>query len=554
MNDDTELLRRYVNERSENAFAEMVQAHLNMVYSAALREMNGDAALAEDISQAVFAELARKAQKLLHHPSLAGWLYVTVRHLAANLRRSEQSRRRREREAQSMNELISEDSPHEAWQRLAPVLDDALHELKDVDRDALVLRFLEDRPLREVGARLGLNENAARMRVERALEKLRSLLSRRGITSSASGVAAALAIGVLTPAPEALAATIASTALVSGAVAGTASTLGAIKLMSLTKVGLVTAGVVACIALPAWQQTRLQRVNSENAKLRSQETEVLGQQEELANLRAEVGRLRKTETDQAELDRLRQWKEETQPELLRLRGMAGVARRANEDAERLRAQVARQQKENGSNLISGAMAEGMKQAMEQQVEGRLSRLTANLHLTPEQAQAAREILMRQAEAMSTGMQQVFSGKYDKEQLMKMGKDAGNPDEQIKALLTPDQLSQYPAYRQEEAAHNARMTANNELLQIQTTLGLTPDQEDRAFAALYDVSLNELNGAAKPSATNQVEAMQWLFDQKAKALEPVLTPAQMESYRQQQTSQMKLVKNIWDKMGFTGDSK
>ncbi len=554
MNDDTGLLRQYVNESSESAFTEMVQAHLNMVFSAAVREMQGDRALAEDISQAVFTELARKAPKLLSHPSLAGWLYVTVRHMAANLRRSEQHRRRREKEARTMNELISEDSPHEAWQRIEPVLDDALHELKEGDREALVLRFLEDRPLRDVGERLGLNENAARMRVERALEKLRGLLSRRGITTTASGVVAALGLGVLTPAPEALAATIASAAIVSGAVAGSTTTLSLIKLMSLTKVTLISALVMAGIAVPAWQQTRLQRVKSENAKLLSQEAESVSQKEELAKLRSDVERLRKVEANQAELEELHRWQAETKPELLRLRGMAGVARRANEEAERLRAQLAQKESESGTNLISGAMAEGIKQAMEQQVEGRLSRMTASLHLTPDQAQAARDILSRQAQAMSTGMQQVFSGKYDKEQLLQLGKNAGNPDEQIKALLSPEQSALYPTYQQEEAAYNARMTANSELLQLQSALGLTPEQEDRAFAALYEASLHELNGDAKPTATNQVEAMQWVLEQKAKALEPVLTPTQMESYRQQQATQLKLVKNIWDKMGFVGESK
>jgi RNA polymerase sigma factor (sigma-70 family) len=526
-----------------------------MVYSAALREMNGDGALAEDVSQAVFTELARKAPRLLNHPALAGWLYTTVRHLAANLRRAEQHRQRREEEAQSMNEVPSEDSPNEAWQRIRPVLDDALHELKEADREALVLRFLEDRTLREVGARLGLNENAARMRVDRALEKLRGLLARRGITSTASGLVAALALGVLTPAPAALAVTIAGTALASGAAAGS-TILTLMKFMSITKVSLVGAVVVASIAVPAWQQTRLQRVKSENAELRVQETEWRARKEELGALSNEVERLRKVEADKAELERLRQWQAQTEPELLRLRGMAGVARRANAEAEQLRAQLARQAREAGTNPFSGAMADFMKQAAEQQVEGRLSRLSASLHLTPEQAQAARDILMRQAQAMSAGMQQFFSGKFNKEEMLaKLGKDAGNPDEQIKALLTPEQKAGYPNYQQEEAAYNARMTANQELLQLQTTLGLAAEQQDRVFAALYDVNFNQLTGNAKPTSTNKVEAMQWVLDQKAKALEPILTPAQMESYRKQQALQSKLVKDVWSKMeGSAGGSK
>ena len=555
MSNDTELLRRYVEERAESPFTELVHEHLNLVYSAALREVNGDGALAEDVSQAVFTELARKAPRLLGHPSLAGWLYTTVRRVAANWRRADQHRQRREEEAQSMKELLSEDSPNEAWQQIRPVLDDALHDLNEADREAVVLRFLEDRPLREVGARLGLNENAARMRVDRALEKLRGQLVRRGITSTASGLAAALAIGVLTPAPAALAGTIASAALASGAAAGSA-TLTLMKLMSMTtvKVSLIGALVVAGIAVPAWQQTRLQRVQAENEQLRANETGTQAPDAELASLRAEVESLRKGSDNQAELEQLRQWKAQTQPELLRLRGMAGVARRANVEAEQLRAKLAQQPSEGGTNPLIGAMTDGMKKAMEQQSEGRLSRLTASLHLTPEQAQAARDILMRQARAMSAGMQQAYTGQFNKEEITRLSLEAGDPDTQIKELLTPDQKAAYPNYQQEEAAYNARMAANSELLQLQVSLGLTSEQEDRAFAALYEVSLDQLTGKTKPAATTPVEAMQWALNEKTKALEPVLTPTQLDTYRQQQAAQSKLIKDVYNKMEGSGGSK
>lgn len=552
MSNDTERLRQYVKEGSESAFTELVREHVNLVYSAALRETGGDNAQAEDLSQAVFTELSRKSRKLLGHPSIAGWLYTTVRHLAANLRRAEQSRRCREEEAQRMNELLSEGSPDQAWRQIRPVLDDALHELNEADRAAVVLRFLEDRSLREVGAAMGLQENAARMRVDRALDKLRGLLARRGITSSASGLAAALAIGVVTPAPEALAGTIAVTALASGGAAGSTA-LTVMKLMSIIKVGVIGAVVVAGIALPAWQQMRLEQVRSENAQLRAEQTDA-GQETELASLRGELERLRKVEANQAELEQLRNWQAQVQPELLRLRGMAGVARRANAEAESLRGQLAQQTTDGVTNPVSGAMADAMKLAMEQRMQGQLSRMSASLNLTPEQTQAAREILMRQADAMSAGMQQAWSGKFDKAELARLGKEAGDPAEQIKALLTPEQKSAYQGYQREEAAYNARMAANTELLQLQGTLGLNADQQDRAFAALYEVSFNQLTGSSKPTAGNQADAMQWMLDQKAQALQAVLTPAQMDTYRQQQAMQSKLMKDIMSKMEASVGSK
>ena len=533
MSNDTELLRRYVEERAEGPFTELVREHLNLVYSAALREMNGDGALAEDVSQAVFTELVREAPRLLGHPSLAGWLYTTVRHLAANWRRADRHRRRRVEEEHSMNQLLSEDSPNEVWQQVRPVLDDALHELNAADREAVVLRFMEDRPLREVGARLGLNENAARMRVDRALDKLRGQLARRGITSTASGLATALAIGVLTPAPAALAATIASTALASGALAGS-TTLALMKFMSMTtvKVSVIGALVVAGVAVPAWQQTRLQRAQAENARLRVREAALRTQTTELAALRSEAERLRKTGGDPAELEQLRQWKTLTQPELLRLRGTAGVARRANLEAEQLRAQLAKQASEGGTNLFTALMLDLQKQHGARQVETELSALMARLHLTPEQGQAVHDILLRHAQVDYAAMEQQYTtGKIDKEELARLKTEAGDQNTQVQALLTPDQQAAYASYKQEKTAQYARWAASASTADLQGNLNLTSEQADRAFAALYQVTVAEFTSRNKLGAQDPAADRARWMDQRAKALESILTPAQLESYRQ-----------------------
>ncbi len=547
MSHDNELLRRFVEEGAEAAFAELVREHLGLVYSAAVREMNGDTGLAEDISQAVFTELASKAPRLLAHPSLAGWLYLTVRNLAANLRRSEHHRRRREEEA--MKEMPAEDTPSEAWQRMRPVLDDALHELKADDREAVVLHFLEERPLREVGLRLGLSENAARMRVDRALEKLRGKLARRGVVSTASGLTAALAVGVLVPVPSGLSATITAGAI-AGGVSAVSTGFSILKLMSLSKlnVGLVGALVVAGISVPVWQQTQLHRVRAENVRLHARESEIEAQESEVLALQEQVEKLRKASVDQDELKSLRKYREEAQPELLRLRSLAGVARRANAELEELRARLAsKPSSESETNPLSSMMGDAMKTALDQQVEGRVSRLVNGLHLTPEQAQAAREILQKQSKAMSAGMTQMFAGKFDPDAIKKAGQEAGNPEREIKALLTPEQTAAYPAYEKSESAYNANLISNSELLQLSTTLGLNADQQDRAFAALYDSNLKQITPETMPPFTNQIEAMQWQLDEKAKALEPVLTPAQLESYRQQQAAQLKMMQGFMSKL-------
>jgi hypothetical protein len=191
-------------------------------------------------------------------------------------------------------------------------------------------------------------------------------------------------------------------------------------------------------------------------------------------------------------------------------------------------------------------------------------MAASLHLTAEQAQAVRDILMREVRMKSAVVQQGQSGKLDMKEIIRQAMEAGNPDEQIKALLTPDQQAAFPAYRQEEAAHNASLRANQELLNMQSTLGLTAEQTDRVYAALYEVSFNQLTGRTQPPSTNpgvlddplaaQAEAMQWTVNQKAKALESILTPTQLENYRQQQALQAKLAKEMLNKMQGSTNAK
>jgi RNA polymerase sigma factor (sigma-70 family) len=256
MTNDSELLREYVQSASEAAFNELVRRHVNMVYSAALRATDGDTPLAEELTQLVFVELSRKATSLTRHPALAGWLYTCVRWAAANTRRAEESRQRRQLEYQTMSQLLSSESPESTWQQLRPVLDDALYELGEKDRTAIVLRFFENLSLQQVGMQLGLNENAARMRVERALRKLRERLTKRGITSSSSALAAAILVGAIT-APAGLAASIATSAIGLSATSSNAATgvkllksaLTAKKLVLLCSASVVVLGTMFCIAL-----------------------------------------------------------------------------------------------------------------------------------------------------------------------------------------------------------------------------------------------------------------------------------------------------------------
>src|SRR5437868_5165533 len=184
MIEDAELLENYARHRSEAAFTELVGRHVNLVYSAALRQANGDAHLAQDATQLVFTDLAHKAASLGGRTVLVGWLYTSTRYAVSKLVRGEQRRRRREGEAELMQELTEDPTANVEWERVRPVLDDALAALDKEDRDAVLLRYFEGRDFAEVGKRLQVSENAARMRVTRALDQLYAQLSRRGVTSS----------------------------------------------------------------------------------------------------------------------------------------------------------------------------------------------------------------------------------------------------------------------------------------------------------------------------------------------------------------------------------
>ncbi len=196
---DRELLRHYAATRSEAAFAQIVKRHAPFVYSAALRQIK-DHSLAQDITQAVFVILARKAATLQCETVLAGWLFRAVRFAVRDTLKIEGRRRRREQEAAAM-ESINADESESTWEQLSPLLDEAVAKLGVTDRQALLLRFFEKKGWREVGAALGMKENTARVRVNRALERLRSSISRRGMAVSATALGGLLVENSVQTAP-----------------------------------------------------------------------------------------------------------------------------------------------------------------------------------------------------------------------------------------------------------------------------------------------------------------------------------------------------------------
>lgn len=249
MNDvsDQELLQDYRREGSEEAFAELVRRHVNLVYSVALRHVHS-AASAEEIAQAVFVILARKAAGLRPATVLKSWLYETTRLTSLTYLRGERRRQRREQEAY-MQSTSQESAAVPLWDQLAPLLDEALARLGKKDREAVILRFFNEKSLGEVAVAMQVSESAAQSRVHRAIEKLRQFFLRRGLLLSAAAIAGAMTTNSVQAAPTGLATLVTSTALSQGA-AASASTLILVKTAlsvmawAKTKIALAAAAVM----------------------------------------------------------------------------------------------------------------------------------------------------------------------------------------------------------------------------------------------------------------------------------------------------------------------
>jgi len=225
MNDDLKLLREYAASGSEAAFEAIVSRHLGLVHSAALRQAR-DPVLAEEITQAVFIILARKAGSLSGQTVLPGWLYRTTRFTAANLLRREASRQQREYEA-CLQSTLENDTQQPVWPEIWPSIDKAMGRLSKTDRDALLLRYFENKSLKEVGAALGIEERAAQKRVNRSLEKLRSAFAKRGVMVTVAAMAAAISANSVRAAPQSLVAKVTTISLGQSAIS--ISLLGLIK-------------------------------------------------------------------------------------------------------------------------------------------------------------------------------------------------------------------------------------------------------------------------------------------------------------------------------------
>jgi RNA polymerase sigma factor (sigma-70 family) len=316
---DLELLARYTRQHAEDAFAELVRRHLGLVYSAALRQVRSPQ-LAEEVAQSAFIDLARSAARLKPDTILTAWLYQVTRRTAIDVVRREASRQLREQIATEMNAMNATAAD---WTHIEPLLDEAMHALDDIDRAAVLLRYFENKSLREVGATLGTSENAAQKRLGRAVERLREFFAKRGVTVGASGLVVVISANAVQAAPVGLAITISTAAALAGTtlITTATATIGKAIAMTTTQKLLITVALAAAVGTGIYEERQASQLRRENQALQLQQARTVEQlRQERDQIASQLAAMQKagaqSPRDAAEMESLRR-------EVARLRNAAG---------------------------------------------------------------------------------------------------------------------------------------------------------------------------------------------------------------------------------------
>lgn len=539
MTESQQLLADYVASGSETAFRELVGRYVNLVYSAAVRLVNGDSHLAEDVTQTVFADLARLARTLRGEVLLGGWLHRHTCFVASKALRTERRRLARERQAVAMSEL--QDHSEANLAALTPVLDEAVNELSPEDRAAILLRYFEQQDFRSVGAALGSNEEAARKRVDRALDKLHALLKVRGVTLSGAALATVLSANAVVAAPVGLAVTASSFALASAA-AGAGTTLTLLEIMSMAKLkfSVIAAVVVAGVAIPCVMlkrtQTRLEEVTVALQKQTTENENLVAENERLASLAAKPAPAPVVDNSPS-------------LELLRLRG----------EVARLRADLANEvARTNGPSALSGIKADpAMWQMIRDQQKmgmGQIYKdLTKKLNLSDEQREEFNQLL---ADNVMDNIDHVTAALRDNLTLAQMepifaGQEAAML-EKVQALLGPEGLEQYQEYTRRLASNftaeqfkgmltgeaadidaKARQIYDTMLAETQQTLanaGLPQDYQTLAI-------LNFRNIASEAAAERNLQLLDGIYERVANQSSAYLSPEEVKKFAEFRTKAM-----------------
>ncbi len=430
---DHDLLGQFTREESQDAFTALVNRHLNLVYSAALRQVRSPQ-LAEEVCQTVFTQLACNAAKMEPDTVLTAWLYRVTRHAAIDVVRREARRQAREQIAFEMSHMSDTSTD---WAHIEPLLDEAMHSLGDAERTAVLLRYFENKSLREVGEALGASEDAAQKRVTRALEHLREHLSKRNVAVGASGLAVLVSANAIQGAPAGLAGTVAVGALAASTALSSSAAVAITKTIAMTTLQKTIIIVVAAgaVATGYYQARRVSSLREEVQALRLQEH----QQAALSNQVQELQRERDRATNTlAGLSSENAALKKNPNDVLKLRGEVGRLKRENADIGSI----------TPLSKIT-ASPEAVKMLRDQQKMGMgilYKEFAERAKLTPEQTGKLNDLL---ADHIMENVGHVTTALRDKptpEQVdgVFAAQDAAL-EEKVRALLGPDALAQYQDY-------------------------------------------------------------------------------------------------------------
>jgi RNA polymerase sigma factor (sigma-70 family) len=523
ISEDMQLLREYAAGNSEEAFATLVSRHVNLVYSAALRYA-GNSHQAEEITQAVFVILAKKAGRLNSATVLSGWLYQTARLTASNFIRTENRRQHREQEAH-MQSIVNESVP-ELWKQVGPILDEAMAHLSETDRNAVVLRFFEGKPLKEVGAALGTTDDAAKMRVNRAVEKLRAFFLKRGVTLSSAGLTASICENSVQSAPSGLAASVALGAGKNAVLAGSTLTLstGALKLMAWSKLNIAIGVALAGFAAVEWSQLSTARHNV--AELREQ----LQRQAEL------------NQTQQAEMAKLDERNAVLNKQIQSSALATAKARNLNSMARPI-ASAARKGAALADWMKDPTMVAFMRDQYTTTLKKEYAPFVKQMNLTPEQTDAFYQLLLDNWKSTQEAGTAQLSGATpaqtptESKQILDSG---------MQALLGPDGYAQYQDYASE-------VGVRAEVDQMKSDFAdnpLTSDQEEQLVQTMKAAQSSVLgpNQAVKFSVADPDSAMAQNLQQQENINQQVLedavdflSPAQLQTLGTSQSNRVSMEK-------------
>jgi RNA polymerase sigma factor (sigma-70 family) len=377
---DLELLKEYARDGVESSFAEIVRRHVNLVYSAALRQVRSPQ-LAEEVAQSAFTDLARNAKRLAPDTILTAWLYQVTRRTAIDVVRRESRRQLREQIATEMNAM---NATAEDWTQIEPLLDEAMEALDATDRTAVLLRYFENQSFREVGERLGTTDDAAQKRVSRAVERLREFFSKRGVAVGASGLVAVISTNAVHAAPAGLAITIstASTIGATSAVAATTATVTKVIAMTTLQKSLIATAIVVAAGAGIYEARQASQLRQQNEVLQEKHADLALQVDSLQREREQVSNRLALASASAPKP------EQKSSEVLKLRGQVGALQQT------LSSMSATNTPKSGlAKMMSDpAMRDYIHQVQAKMIRERYEPLFNELKLTPENAEKFTQVI------------------------------------------------------------------------------------------------------------------------------------------------------------------